>query len=103
MDTEILIPVTVEIATIVLLLVAIGALLSIIKMVDGRLLKGWRLMLLSFFLALVAQVLGAFNTSGILKHQFEIYVRFAFVVVGLIALWQMAKTLDDCRMQFRSR
>ena len=99
METIILIPLVVEIATIILLLVAIGALLSIIKMVDGRLLRGWKLMLIAIGFAVATQGLGLMDTLGILNHPFQIYTRFAFVFFGVMSLWKMAKTLDDCRTQ----
>lgn len=103
MELEIPIPLIVEIATIILLLVAIGALLGIIKIVDGRLLKGWRIMLVAFVIAIITQVLTVLYTSGIMRHPFHVYARFVFTFVGLIALWHMAKTFDDCRVQARRR
>lgn len=103
MDPKVMVPLTVEIATIILLLVAIFALWSIIRMVDGRLLRGWRLMLLAFGIAVVAQVLTTLHTAGVMEHPYQVYVRFLFVLVGLTALWHMAKTFDDCRAQARRR
>lgn len=103
MDTNMLLPLTVEIATITILLVAIGALISIIKMTDGKLLHGWRLMLVAFFIAMISEMVTVAYITGIMKHPYQAYVHFIFSFVGLVALWQMAKTFDETRTQVRGR